>query len=163
MKALPALDELQQLWALTDECLAKALTARRRAEKYAHHYRANAEELRRQAARSRFPEIRDRLLRVAESNEHLCSLMERTAQSARNVTEVKADPVTRRPAEDPVAQARRHVAEGERRIERQEALITRLSLDNKHAALTAHAREILATLKYTHSLARDHLMLELKK
>ena len=68
-----------------------------------------------------------------------------------------------RRAEDPVSQARRHVAEAEVRIERQEALVARLSDNSKYAALLDQAREVLATLKYTLRLAREHLELELKK
>ena len=67
-----------------------------------------------------------------------------------------------RSAEDPIAQARRHVAEAEDHIARQEALVVRLSSDLRHAGLAAEAKEILQTLKHTLSLARQHLDLELK-
>jgi hypothetical protein len=65
--------------------------------------------------------------------------------------------------EDPITQARRHVAEAQEHVQRQEALIARLSSDCRHAALTAEAKTILDTLKHTLSLARQHLELELKK
>jgi hypothetical protein len=62
-----------------------------------------------------------------------------------------------------VAQARRHVKEAADCIARQEALVARLSYDDKYAALAAEAKEILETLKYTLTLARDHLALEMRK
>ena len=65
--------------------------------------------------------------------------------------------------EDPVLQARRRVAEAEGHIERQEALIARLSDSNKYVALAGASRKVLATLKETLRLARDQLALELKK
>ena len=71
--------------------------------------------------------------------------------------------VRQRPTEDPVAQARRHVAEAEGHIVRQEALVARLSGDARHVALAVQARVILATLRQTLRLAREHLALELKK
>ena len=49
------------------------------------------------------------------------------------------------------------------RIERQEALVARLSDSNKHLPLANEAREILGTLEHTLRLARDHLALELRK
>ena len=58
IRAPVALDELKELLAKTEQCAAQALIAKQQAQKYAQHYRANAEELRKQAARSRFPEIR---------------------------------------------------------------------------------------------------------
>jgi hypothetical protein len=66
-------------------------------------------------------------------------------------------------AEDPIAQARRHVGEAQDHIAPQEALVMRLSSDLRHAALAAEAREVLQTLEHTLSLARQHLDLELKK
>ena len=132
---------------------------------------ANAEEFRKQAARSRFPEIQTRLLRISASSERLCNIAEGTGDVEQS--EGRAEP--REPAkpsdeggainraEDPVSQARRHVAEAEARIEWQEALVARLSDSNKHLALADQAREILATLNQTLRLARDHLALELKK
>ncbi|MBV8336297.1 MAG: hypothetical protein JO358_12825 [Alphaproteobacteria bacterium] len=60
-------------------------------------------------------------------------------------------------------QARRHVREAEGHVARQEALVERLSHNEKHAALAEQAREILGTLMRSLSLAREHLALELKK
>ena len=170
MRALSTLDELQELLAITEHCAAQALMAKQQAQKYAHHYRVNAEEFRKQAARSRFPEIRARLLRIAASSERLCNIAEGTVGKAdvednaepRESVKPSHQPAIKR-TEDPVSQARRHVAEAEVRIERQEALVARLSDNNKHIALAKEAREILATLKQTLRLARDHLALELMK
>jgi|SRR6516162_1508503 len=170
MRAPSALDELKELLAITEQCTAQALMAKQQAQKYAQHYRASAEEFRKQAARSRFPEIRARLLRIAASNERLCNIAEgaddraEAEGNAEPQEPVKLSPQTTiKRTEDPVSQARRHVAEAEARIGRQEALIARLSDSNKHVALANEAREILTTLKQTLRLARDHLALELKK
>jgi hypothetical protein len=65
--------------------------------------------------------------------------------------------------EDPVAQTRRHIAEAERHIARQKALVAKLSKNEKHAALVAEAKDILDTLKHTLGVARDHLAIELRK
>jgi hypothetical protein len=143
--------------------------AKHQAQKYAQHNRVNGEEFRKQAARSSFPEIQARLLRIAASNERLCSIVVGT----RDVAESESRAELREPAkpsheaaikraEDPVSEARRHVAEAEARIERQEALVARLSDSNKHLSLASEAREILAALKHTLRLARDHLALELR-
>ena len=110
------------------------------------------------------------MLRIAASSERLGNIAEGTggiAESDGNAeprvpVKPSHEAVVKR-AEDPVSQARRHVAEAEARIERQEALVARLSDSNKHIALAGEAREILATLKQTLRLARDHLALELKK
>ena len=155
---------------MTERCAAQALVAKEQARKYAQHYRANAEEFKKQAARSRFPEIQARLLRIAASSERLCNIAEGTEAmsagegegQAKEPAELSPDAATKR-AEDSVFQARRHVAEAEARIERQEALVARLSDSNKHLALASEAREILDTLKHTLRLARDHLTLELRK
>jgi hypothetical protein len=64
---------------------------------------------------------------------------------------------------DPVSQARRHVVEGEARVERQKALVARLSDGSNHPQLAGQAKEILRTLQQTLCLARDHLELELRK
>jgi hypothetical protein len=179
MRGLLAYDELRQLLATTAQCAAQVRAARKQAEKYADHYRVNADEFRQTAARCRFPEIRERLLRIAASNERLAESVEAAyglpkgrpetilvSQSSPpnwRMTAEAEEPVRYRPLEDPVAQARRHVAEAEGRIARQEALVARLLLDNKHAALADQGKEILATLKHTLSLAREHLALELRK
>ena len=80
-----------------------------------------------------------------------------------NAAEKEEVSVRQRSSEDPVAQARRHVAEAEGHIARQEALVARLSGDARHVALAVQARVILATLRQTLRLAREHLTLELKK
>jgi hypothetical protein len=158
-----ALDELKELWALTEQCVAQAKFAKQQAQRYAAHFKANSEEFRKLAARSAFPEIQARLLRIAASNERLCSIAEG------NDTTTHTEPVTSRHeaavgrSEDPVAQARRHVAEAEARIERQEALVARLSDSSNYLSLAGQAREILSTLNQTLRLARDHLELELRK
>ena len=83
--------------------------------------RANAEEFRKQAARSSFPEIQARPVRIAASSERLRNIAEGTGDVAES--EGRTEP--REPAkpsdeggainraEDPVSQARRHVAEAE--------------------------------------------------
>jgi hypothetical protein len=171
MKALSTLDELKGLLAITEQCTAQAAIAKQQAKKYAQHYRVNAEEFRKQASQCRFPEIQARLLRIAASNERLCDIVEGRVGEAKAEDRVEdGRPIrlthketTTKRAEDPVSQARRHVAEAEARIERQEALVVRLSDSNRHIDLAAESRVILATLKQTLSLARDHLALELKK
>jgi len=169
MRPPSVLDEINELAILTEQCVARAASAKQQAKKDADHYRANAEEFRKLAARSRFPEIQVRLLRIAASNERLSNIVEGTndvAESEANAE--RPEPVkpshaaTIKRVEDPVLQARRHVAEAEARIERQEALVVRLS-NTDHLALASEAREILATLKHTLRLARDHLTLELRK
>jgi len=167
----PALDELKELLALTEQCAAQARIAKQQAQRFAQHYKVNAEQFRKRAARSHFPEIRARLLRIAASNERLCDLAEGVLVTAEAKGDtVACNPLLKppqatavRPTEDPVSQARRHVAEAEVRIERQEALIARLSYRGRHVSLAEQANEILSTLKQTHRLARDHLELELKK
>jgi len=42
MRALSILDELNEFLAITEHCAAQALMAKKRAQKYAQHYRANA-------------------------------------------------------------------------------------------------------------------------
>ena len=71
--------------------------------------------------------------------------------------------MTDRRSEDPVSQARRHVAEAKAHIARQEALVAKLSNDQRHLALAAEAKEILTTLKQTLRLAREQLTIELKR
>jgi hypothetical protein len=163
MRAPSALDELKELLATTEQCAEQARVAKQQAQRYAAHFRANSEEFRKLAARSHFPEIQARLLRIAASNERLCNIAEG------NDTTTRTEPVPSRHeaavgrSEDPVSQARRHVAEAEARIERQEALVAKLSNSSKYLSLAGQAREILSTLKQTLRLARDHLELELRK
>jgi hypothetical protein len=54
--------------------------------------------------------------------------------------------------------ARRHVAEGEERVARQEILIAELDRDG-HAKLAVTARVVLGTLERSLRLARDDLSL----
>jgi hypothetical protein len=62
--------------------------------------------------------------------------------------------------ESPVVQARRHVIQFERRVERQKQLIEELERD-KHPAMAVHGRKILEVLEESLRLARVHLQLEL--
>jgi hypothetical protein len=168
MRALSALDELKELLTMTEQCAEQARLAKQKAQKYAQYHKQSAEQLKRLAARSPFPEIQTRLLRIADANERLCDIAEGTHTTAQTeghaVTSVTSwHEATVGRSEDPLSQARRHVAEVEARIERQEALVARLSDNSKYPALAGQAREILGTLKQTLRLARDHLESELKK
>jgi hypothetical protein len=166
-----ALDELKQLLALTEQCAAHARAAKQQVQRFSEHYKVNAEQFRKQAALSYFPEIRERLLRIAASNERLWNIAKGIPITAEAKDEAsQPEPLSKPPqdatirrAEDSVSQARRHVAEGKARIERQEALIARLYYSGKHISLAGQADVILTTLKQTHQLACDHLELELKK
>jgi hypothetical protein len=64
-----------------------------------------------------------------------------------------------RRAESPVAVAQRHVAQAERRVARQKALIEELERD-RHFAMVENARKILEVLEESLRLARVHLELE---
>ena len=178
MRSPTLLDELRELHGIIEQCAAQAAIAQQSAAKYIEHYRAQAEEFKRQAARTSSPEVRARLLRVAASHERLLKLAENRegfAEIAPEASEDYARPVDdlqeregqerlrHRAAEDPFAQARRHVAQAEQHIARQESLVIRLSNNDKYAVLAAEAKEILATLKQTLSLARQHLELEQEK
>jgi hypothetical protein len=170
MRASSTLDELKELLALTEQCTAQARAAKQQAQRYATHFKANSEEFRKLAARSPFPEIQARLLRIAASNERLCNI----AEGAYAIAETEDHTVPPKPlepageaairrTEDPVSQARRHVAAAEVRIERQEALVARLSDGSKYFQLANQAKEILNTLQQTLRLAREHLEFELSK
>jgi hypothetical protein len=171
MRPLSTLDELNELLTITEQCAAQARVAKQQAERFAQHYKVNAEQFKKLAARSRFPLIQARLLRIGDFNERLCNIAEGTHAAARHMEGNAAPqkPVTSRreaavkPTEDPVSQARRHVAEAEARIERQEALVARLSDSSKYPSLADQATEILGTLNQTLRLARDHLEYELRK
>jgi hypothetical protein len=63
-----------------------------------------------------------------------------------------------RRTEDRLSMARRHVAEGEERVARQEILIAELDRDG-HPELAVEARELLATLQTSLRLQRDDLSL----
>jgi hypothetical protein len=162
MREPSALDELKELLALTEQCAAQARAAKQQAQRYTTHFKANSEEFRKLAARSPFPEIQVRLLRIAAANERLCNIADGTHPTAQTEGTSRHNEAVRR-SEDPVSQARRHVIEAEARIERQEALVARLSVGGKHPQLASQAREILHTLQQTLRLARDHLEFELKK
>lgn len=164
------LRELQQLRKITENCVAQARMAHSRALDYSQLYKTKSGEFKVLAAAARFPEIRARWVQIAALYEDLAQLAEGIKQQ---MPVLAADTVSflagraeesmeGRPVEGPLAQARRHVAEAEVRIARQEALVARLSQDRKHAALAAEAKEILDTLKHTLSLARAHLANELR-
>jgi hypothetical protein len=173
MKSPMTMDELRELLNVTEECLTRAVSAQQKAAKYLDHYRIQLEEYKRQAARATSPEVRESLLRIAASYERLVRSAERAEslrsepadgpQEMRNAAAYEEEVLRQKPAEDPIAQARRHVVEARGHIARQEALVARLASDNRHAALAPEARAILVTLKQTLSLAQQHLDLELKK
>ena len=64
--------------------------------------------------------------------------------------------------EDRLAQAERHVWEGERLVAKQAALVERLQSDG-HAVPAMKARKLLATFQSMHAVARDHLRIEREK
>jgi hypothetical protein len=82
----------------------------------------------------------------------LCNIAESTVGEADGYAEPR-EPVKRSTsrqasaelAEDPVSQARRHIAEAKARIERQEALIARLSNKSQYVTLADEANKILST------------------
>lgn len=168
-------DELERVRNLTEQCMQQVQIAKRQAAKHAKYCLDSAEEFRKRSSRTRFPEVRDMLLRMAALHQRLAELGERAeevldrepvaheAASPAIATEKDEEAVRHGLDEGVVAQARRHVAEAEDHIVRQEALLARLSQDYRHAALAAEAREILTTLNHTLNLAREHLALELKK
>jgi hypothetical protein len=69
--------------------------------------------------------------------------------------------VSNRSTEDPLTITRRHVLEAEGHVARQETLVAKLDRWG-HVALAAEARELLATLKKSLELAREHLSTELE-
>ena len=165
------IDELRELLETVERCLARTTGAQRDAAKNAEHYRFQAAESKRQATRAHSPEIRASLLRIAASHDRLMQLAEgrmaaseRSDHSAPEPARAASEPApgTKLP-EDPAAQARRHVAEMQERVKRQQALLAKLASDPRHAALAAEAEEILQTLKHTLHLAREHLAIELQK
>ena len=179
------LDQLQRLLDITQECAVQASVARQRASRYSSYYRTRAEHFQKLAARARSAEMRASLLHLASLHEALAAqdvpaegiealrvgssdlpgdrelLLDDERSS--NAAECGEGPLQQRSAEHPIAQARRHVAEAQGHITRQETLIARLTSDDRHGALAAEAKEILDTLKHTLSLAQRHLELELKK
>ena len=58
--------------------------------------------------------------------------------------------------------ARRHVAQAEAEVARQDARVVKLSNDNRYVELAAQARAILSTLTHSLRLAREQLARELK-
>ena len=89
MRASSTLDELKELFALTEQCVAQARAAKQQAQSYAAHFKANSEEFRKLAARTSFPEIQARLLRIAASNERLSNI----AEGVRIAADAKGYPV----------------------------------------------------------------------
>jgi hypothetical protein len=157
-------DDVRELLDSTERCLARAVKAQREATEYLDYYKAQAEQFKSRAARADTAEVRESLLRIAASHQRLLEL----AKDWDRLPEIPPDrdsaaKLRRRSAEEPVAQARRHVAEAQAHIARQETLVARLANEERHAAFAAEAREILATLKRTLTLAQQHLELELKK
>ena len=65
--------------------------------------------------------------------------------------------MSERSTEDLLSMARRHVAEGEAHVARQEALIVKLDRDG-HTELAFEARELLATLQTSLRLANKDLL-----
>lgn len=63
------------------------------------------------------------------------------------------------PAESALAQAERHVREGEERVAHQKTILTELIRDKQDVA-AEKARTVLMTLETTLELAREHLRLE---
>ena len=64
-------------------------------------------------------------------------------------------------AESPVAVARRHVVDAERRVARQKRLIETMERD-RHMSMAANGRKVLSVLEESLRLARVHLELERK-
>ena len=109
-------------------------------------YEVSADRFRNEAAAvGNSPDLRDRLLRIAERFERLRL---RAATSGDRGT-------SRR--EDILSLARRHVAEAEAHVERQKALVTKLSADKRYAAAAEPAGQVLKTLIRSHDIARSHL------
>jgi len=159
------------LLEITEQCQMRAAVAQRDAAKDAEHYRSQAAEFRRRAARMHILEMRESLLRIAASHDRLVQLAEgrmaaseRSHPSAPEPARAAREPMPgKKSPEDPLAQASRHVAEMQERVERQEALLAKLASDPRHAVLASEAEEILETLNHTLRLAREHLAIELKK
>ena len=183
MRPVLTLDELRELRTITQGCAKHAALARKEMARYADHYRLQAEEYERQAARARLPELRASLLRIAASHARLAQLAagrEAPRQWLFDVTDGTKPPADEQEdatsiggtekglmkgglIEGSLAQARRHVTAAERMVAKQGALVARLSEDPRYAVLAAEAREVLGTLKQTLALSRDHLEIELSK
>jgi hypothetical protein len=63
-------------------------------------------------------------------------------------------------AEDPLAQAQRHVREGEQRVAQQIDRIARMKADGDSERAITSGEAVLVTLRRTLELAREHLALE---
>jgi len=63
------------------------------------------------------------------------------------------------PPEDRLTQAERHVREGEGRVAHLVAILAELEADN-HPLAADQARQVLATIRRSLELARDHLRIE---
>jgi hypothetical protein len=96
-----------------------ARVAKQQAQRYATHFKVNSEEFRKLAARTSFPEIQARRLRITASNERLSNI----AEGVRIAADAKGYPVPPEPlkrsneaagkrTEDPVSQARRPCRRG---------------------------------------------------
>ena len=66
-------------------------------------------------------------------------------------------------AEDPLAQAERHVREGEQRVAEQIDRLAQMKADGDSAHLIAAAETVLATLQRTLELSHEHLAFEQQK
>ena len=113
------MDELEELLTLTGQCAEQASAAKRQAQRYAAHFKANSEEFRKLAARSSFPEIQTRLLRIAALNERLSNIAEGVSyRSGCEGLPRPPEPLKRsneaagKRTEDPVSQARRPCRRG---------------------------------------------------
>lgn len=135
-----ALDEMRELLGVVERCLAHAVSAQ-------------------QQAASRIAASHQRLAGSAVPVKVLLAGCSDAFKGARD-----GEASVRRPLhQDGIARARRHVAEGEGHIARQEQLVAKLSLGDRHTELAAEARVILATLKHSLRLAQEDLATELSK
>ena len=66
-------------------------------------------------------------------------------------------------AEDPLAMAERHVREGERRVVEQVDRIARMRADGDSERATTAGEAVLATLRRSVELAREHWAFEQRK
>ena len=66
-------------------------------------------------------------------------------------------------AEDPLAQAQRHVLEGEHRVANQIELLAQMKADGDSERAITAGEAVLVTLKRSLELAREHLALEQKE
>ena len=158
MRALSGLDELKDLQALTEQCAARATVAKQQAQnksmqRISRRIPKNSEDSPLAVLSRKFKP--GCCVSPLPMNVYATSPKARRRQRERRVCRDMRAAVRR--IEDPVSQARRHVAEAEARIERQKALVARLSDSGNSLQLAGQAREILSTLQQTLRLARDHL------